>query len=210
MKSEVFQAIQEIEGLSKQLEALGYPTSRMKRFPCESEESIRAVEMSTGMSVPAELRKFLQTVGGMYLRIDVDGLAITYYDRPTCPQPIGGLADVLDGCWMWNEYREEDELPEDAIETLNREFVCFGHCECTENSSDHFFYDRNGKLGVLHFDQEFLREDAWEHLLQLCTGTNPQPAMSLDEILLARLPRAKSTTSWLLDAVKERIGADGG
>ena len=207
MTNPVSQALQEIEDLSKELQTLGYPMSRMKRFAPESEESIRAVERSTGLPVPAELRDFLETEGGVYLRMDVDGLAITYYDRPTCPQPFGGLADALDGCWSWNEYREEEDLPEGAIQTLNREFVGFGHCEHNESSFDHFFYDRNGKLGVLRFDQEFMNEEAWEHLLQLCTGTNPQPGISLEEILLARLPRAKSINEWLVATFKENSRA---
>lgn len=199
----ILEALENIRGISAELDALGYPRPALTSTPLEGPDILDQVESKTGIAVPRELRALLENTGMVFVRMNTDGFALTLHGRPTCPQPFGGLADVLQGSWFWDDYRDEDDFPSASIRTLNTEFICFGHCECNENAWDHFFYDRHGRFGLLHFDQDFRRADAWQHLLGLSTGENPQPPLSLEELLVPRLVAARAAVAELLQHWKK-------
>lgn len=117
---------------------------------------------------------------------------------------MGPLADVLDAAWGWDAYREPDDFPVESVAIMNREFICFGHCECDENAWDHFFFDRKGNFGVVHFDQDYWPESMCNHLLELGTGRN-RHRMSLEEVLLPKLTNAKSFAIDFLEGYRQSL-----
>ncbi len=176
-----------LHALKERATAPDAPRSRYDFSPCETAASIAAIEQKTGFPVPPDLKHILLTLGGFSIDINIDGFALTFTSRPGFPHPVGGLVDVLDAKWCWEDYRDSDDFPDDDIARMNADFVCFGHCEVDQNSADHFFYDRNGHYGVLLFDQEFRNRDANNYLFELCEGENTRAPLTLEEMLAPHL-----------------------
>jgi len=149
----------------------------------ETAESLAEVEQRTGMPVPPDLKALLLDVGGFCFPMHVAGFALTFHTHAPYPRPFGGLADLLHARWVWKETLDPENFPEEAIERLNANFVCFALCDQDDDSADHYFYDRNGNFGVLYYDQNYGNRKAVDYLYDLCDGVNSRPPMTLEEVL---------------------------
>ncbi len=177
----------------EEYESLGRPTvylPRFSRFQPETKASLLAIEQSLGAAIPTELKDLLTDVGGFYCEIDGEGFSLTFKNRrPAFPRVIGGLADVLEKQWGWDENR--DYLEPEIIQKMNAGYFCFGNIYVDENTCDHFYFDREHNYRILRYSQDFSDDDAHDHLYELVSGSNLRPSIELRELIVPRLSEAK-------------------
>lgn len=181
--------LKEFEGLANDDLQSAWWQVRWKKSPPESMEIIAQTEHRIGRQLPAELRDVFVNFGCFFHRLDIDGFYLGYFNRPTCPPICGGLVEMIDCNWGWNESREEESFSFESIAQMNARYISFGHWEVDENSYEHFYFDELGHFGALKFDQDFRDEDAWQHLLELQRGYN-RHKMTFQELIEPYLQKA--------------------
>jgi hypothetical protein len=200
MKNEKFKCIETLHTINDISEAIKHEiglnsmyTGWLSHMPGISHACLAEVEKRIGIAIPSDLSDFLHSYGCFYSHMDGDGTVLGFFNRPSFPEICGGMANVLDACWCFNECLDSEAFPQQAIEYLNANYIVFGHFMENEDTFHHFYFDKSGNFGVLKYDQNFTDDAAWQHLLELRDGHN-HINMSFYELLNQYLKKTLEMT----------------
>ncbi len=164
-----------------------YDRNRITINKNETVERIAEFEKKNNCQIPIELKKLYLEHGTFSIRDEEELESIKLYSNKESKyalQNIGGLIQSIDELWGGKPVFKKSLSAQD-IAYLNTNYFVFGHYLHDDDAYSHFYFDRNGKFGVLTYDQGDFPLAFNEYLSPLLKSS--LATLSLDELLSSQV-----------------------
>lgn len=161
----------------------------------ETLERIEEFEKKCNCTIPEDLKKLYLEHGTFSIKQGGFPGSITLYsnfrkDNPYGTMPnIGGLVEMIQS--LWGDRPEfEEYFSTEEINFLNQNYFIFGHYFVDDNAYVHYYFDRQGKFGTIHYDQDYFDEAYEDYFKPLLKDS--LASMSLNELISSQIDNAIS------------------